>query len=104
MNPETVLDYAGNAVLIMLGLGLLLAFGRLVRGPSLADRVVAFDLMTLFVLGMVVTDSILTDEEAYVDAAIILALLTFIATIAFGRHLEMRAREGQRQEAAKHDS
>jgi multicomponent Na+:H+ antiporter subunit F len=104
VNGDTLLYYTCSVVLIMLGIGLLLGFARLVRGPSLADRVVAFDVMTLMVLGLVVTDTILTNEQAFVDAAIILALLTFVATIAFARHLELRAREGQRQEVPKDDS
>ena len=99
MNSEAILHNTAAVVLVILSIGLMLGFVRLVRGPSLADRVVAFDLMTLLVLGMVVADAILTGESAFVDAAIILALLTFIATVAFARHLELRAHEGQRQEA-----
>jgi multicomponent Na+:H+ antiporter subunit F len=82
-------------VLAMLSVALLLAFVRLLRGPSLADRVVAFDLLTLLVLGIVLADAVLTDQWVFLDAAILLALVTFIATVAFGRHLEKRAREAR---------
>lgn len=95
MNGELFLAWSTKIALAILAAALVLAFVRVLRGPSLADRVVAFDLMTLIVLGIVVADAVLTDREVIVDAAIILALLTFVATVAFARHLELRAREGQ---------
>ena len=92
-----LLGAAAPVVLVVLGMlsvAFLLAFLRLVRGPSIADRVVAFDLLTMIVLGIVAADAVLTDEWVFLDAAILLALLTFVATVAFGRHLEGRSRGG----------
>jgi multisubunit Na+/H+ antiporter MnhF subunit len=79
-------------VLAILGVAFLLTLVRLLRGPSLADRIVAFDLLTLIVLGMVIADAVLTDQRVFLDAAVVLALITFVATVAFGKHLERRAR------------
>jgi multisubunit Na+/H+ antiporter MnhF subunit len=79
-------------VLAILGVAFLLTLVRLLRGPSLADRIVAFDLLTLIVLGMVIADAVLTDQWVFLDAAVVLALITFVATVAFGKHLERRAR------------
>lgn len=83
-----------QAAMTAIGFAMLLSFTRLLRGPSLADRVVAFDLLTMQALGMICGAAILTRQWLFLDAAIILALLTFLATIAFARHIERTAREG----------
>lgn len=75
----------------MMAVALILATVRLLRGPTVPDRVVAFDLLTLHVLGLVCGTAILTEQWLFLDAAIILALMTFMATLAFARYLERRA-------------
>lgn len=84
----------------VLALAAVLAFVRLLRGPTLADRVVAFDLLTLLVLGILCDYAVLTDQWVFLDAAIILALLTFIATVAFATHIQ-RARRRPPQESPR---
>ncbi len=76
----------------MLIVALFLAFGRLVRGPSLPDRVVALDLTALLTAGIISVYAIDTNQGVFLDAAIVLALITFLGTIAFARYLERRAR------------
>lgn len=76
-----------GVVLGILGIGIVLAGIRLARGPTLPDRVVAFDLISVLVMGMITTIAILTDEWVFLDAVIILALLAFLATVAFARFI-----------------
>lgn len=76
----------------MLSLGMLLAFWRLVRGPSLADRVVAMDLLMLLGMGLVTVHAVLYQEPVLIDVAIVTALLAFLSTVAFARYLERRAK------------
>lgn len=83
---------AGGATLAMvvlgiLGLGIILAGIRLIRGPTIPDRVVAFDLIAVLVMGKITTIAILEDEWVFLDAVIILALLAFLATTAFARYI-----------------
>jgi multicomponent Na+:H+ antiporter subunit F len=78
-------------VFAMLTVSLFLAFFRLVRGPSLPDRVVALDLMAMLVVGMIATYEISTEEPVLLDAAIVLALIAFLGTVAFARYLERGA-------------
>lgn len=90
MNPpliETAL------AIMMVGAGL--AFIRLVRGPALPDRVVAFDLLSIQVLGIICGTAIITGRPSLLDAAIILALLAFLATVAFARYVERRVHNGR---------
>jgi multicomponent Na+:H+ antiporter subunit F len=72
----------------LLGLALMLAFVRLVRGPDLPDRVVALDLMTALVMGMIAAYGIGAGQPIFLDVAIVLALVSFVATVAFAAYLE----------------
>lgn len=87
MTPESFLEFCGRiaqgAILLALGLTLL----RLLRGPSLADRVVALDMLTLLGIGLIGVSSVLGREYAYLDVAISLALVGFLATVAFARYV-----------------
>jgi multicomponent Na+:H+ antiporter subunit F len=87
-----MLDTVTPVVLVMLSLALLVAFGRLALGPSLPDRVVATDLIGVLAVGIIVVSAAATAEQALLDAAIVIALIGFVATIAYARYVE-RGRE-----------
>ena len=76
----------------MLSLALLLAFVRLAMGPSVADRVVALDLIGVLSVGIIILYSVATELPVFLDAAIALALVSFAGTIAFARYVERSAR------------
>lgn len=71
---------------------LLLAFVRLVSGPTVADRVVALDLMAIISVGVIIVYDVATSLPVFLDAAIVLALVGFAGTIAFSKYLERRRR------------
>ncbi|HVL87722.1 MAG TPA: monovalent cation/H+ antiporter complex subunit F [Candidatus Thermoplasmatota archaeon] len=75
----------------ILGVALVLTFVRLLQGPSLPDRVVAFDLSTIIVLGILAVHSVASDTPVLLDVGIVLALITFLATIGFAQSLARRA-------------
>ncbi len=77
-------------ILPLLGLGLLITFVRVVRGPSLPDRVVALDLMATFIIAISAVYSIASNQPSYLDAAVVLALITFLGTVAFAYYLHRR--------------
>lgn len=89
----TVLEGAVLVASVMLALAVLLAFIRVLRGPSLPDRVVAFDLMATLAVGIMAVYTIYTEETVYLDVAIVLALVSFLGTVAFARYLEQRGRK-----------
>ncbi len=76
-----------------LTISLVLACIRLLKGPSLPDRVVALEMISLLVAGMILHQSISTNEAGLLDVAIIIALISFLGTVAFGLYLEKRAAE-----------
>jgi multicomponent Na+:H+ antiporter subunit F len=86
-----------RVVLGLLTLALVLAFVRMLKGPELPDRVVALDLMSALVSGMLGAAAVIYDEPVLIDIAIVVALITFLGTIGFARYIEKRA---QRQRKA----
>lgn len=72
------------------GIAMLFAMVRLLMGPSLADRVVALDLIAALAVGVIVVYSIYTREPMLLRAAIVVALIVFVGTVAFAMYLEKR--------------
>ena len=72
-----------DVILGALAVGLVLALVRLVRGPSLADRVVALDLLSTITVAAAGVYAIRYDETVYLDVAIVLALIAFVGTVGF---------------------
>jgi multicomponent Na+:H+ antiporter subunit F len=77
-------------VMPLLGLGLILAVARLIKGPSLADRVVALDLLMPIGIGFLAAYALLSGRMVVLDVAAVLALLAFLSTVAFATYLERR--------------
>ena len=91
MSGGGVLAIVDPVIFSMLSVALFLAFVRLVRGPSLPDRVVALDLIAALTLGFIAVYAIDTGERVFLDVAIVVALITFLGTVAFARYIERRA-------------
>jgi multicomponent Na+:H+ antiporter subunit F len=67
-----------------------LAFVRLVRGPTLADRIVAFDLIAATVAGIIVISGILENRPVLIDVTTIWAVIAFLSVIGFAYYIERR--------------
>ena len=74
----------------LLALAALATLVRLARGPSLGDRILALDMMSLIVAAAIAVFAVRTGLYLYLDIAVALALLAFLATIAFTRYLISR--------------
>ncbi|HWR50274.1 MAG TPA: monovalent cation/H+ antiporter complex subunit F [Bryobacteraceae bacterium] len=74
--------------LVMVSTALLLCLVRLVRGPTLPDRVVASDLMGVCSVGLIVLSAAATGERTFLDAAVVIALLGFLGTVAYARYAQ----------------
>ncbi len=70
------------------GVAFLLALFRFVKGPSPADRVVAFDVMTIVAITGIVLTALVEGRGIYLDVALIYALLSFLGVIVVARYLE----------------
>jgi multicomponent Na+:H+ antiporter subunit F len=83
-------DFVLTIIIPLVNVAIVLAFFRLVRGPSLPDRVVALDLIAALGIGMIAVYTIATDQPVFLDVAIVLALISFLGTVAFAYCLERR--------------
>lgn len=79
---------AAGGAMFLLSLALLLGLIRLIRGPELPDRVVALDLMSTVAVGIIAAYSVISGESSILDAALIVALIAFLGTVAFASYLE----------------
>ena len=79
-------------VVALLGLALaaVLAVLRLVRGPSVPDRVVALDNLLLVVVGGIATGAAATGDGAFLAVLVAVALLGFVGTVTVARFVERR--------------
>lgn len=77
------LDIAFGSV----ALALLAAAWRLVRGPDVPDRILALDAMYINAVAFIVLLGIRTESSAYFEAALLIALFGFVATVALARYV-----------------
>lgn len=82
--PLFVANVLGALLLLA---ALCLSFARILRGPTPFDRVIALDLIGGICLCLIVFFSIHFDQPVLLDAAFAIALVSFLATVAFARYL-----------------
>ena len=78
---------------VLLGLAMLATIVRIIRGPTLADRILALDTITILAVGVIGLFAATTGLTLYADIAIAVALVGFLSTAAFARYLLSRARK-----------
>jgi len=77
----------------ILALALGLTLYRLLRGPTVTDRIASLDLtaaITIITIGVLVVK---TNDASFLDVAVVLAIITFLSTVSFARYLERRAKD-----------
>ncbi len=87
MNLDTYISYF---LLPLLILSVLIIFIRFLKGPDIADRVIALDLLVTCSISLIAFVSITTDQPTFIDIAMIIALIGFLSTVAFSYYLEKR--------------
>lgn len=98
MTSAAFLDLSLYATAVMVLLSLAIGFVRLALGPTLADRVVALDMMTVTIIAVCGVVAVATGVYALLDVALVLALVGFLATVALARFAERR--DARQKEAA----
>lgn len=71
-------------------LAALLSAFRLFAGPSLPDRILALDTLSINALAVLVLIGIWQDTTLYFEAALLIALLSFVGTVALSRYVQRR--------------
>ena len=83
-----MVDFMITLAAMLAGVAFLLALWRFFQGPSDADRVVAFDTMTVISLTGIALIAYLDGRGIYLDVALVYALLSFLGVIVVARHQE----------------
>ena len=81
-----MLSVAVHITLIMFALAIALAACRLAIGPSLPDRILALDSLYVNTVAVAVLNGIRYDSFAYFEAALLVALMGFVSTVALARY------------------
>jgi multicomponent Na+:H+ antiporter subunit F len=108
MIAASVVSSAAMVALGILSIAFLLTVYRVVVGPTLPDRVLALDMLVAIAIGFIAVIAIKTGFTLYIDIAISLGLVGFLATVAFARFIltqaqsdaVRRARSGSDESAA----
>lgn len=81
-------------LLVTLLAGVVLAMGlatiRLLRGPTLADRVMALDVLVIAAVGGVALMALQTARAVFLDVAVAMAMVTFVSAVALAWYLERK--------------
>jgi multicomponent Na+:H+ antiporter subunit F len=83
-----MLDTVAQLTLVILAVTVIVTLVRLIKGPTLPDRVVAMDLLGVVVVGFIVVLAASTRVSATLDAAMVIALIGFVATVAYAVYVE----------------
>jgi multicomponent K+:H+ antiporter subunit F len=84
---SSFLAFCITSGVFILSLGMALCLVRVVRGPELADRVLAADLLALHVVGLVVLLTIYVGNLVFFDAALVVAIIGFVSTCGFAQYI-----------------
>lgn len=85
MPAADVLNWAMNLAFAAVALSQLLALVRLVIGPGTGDRILALDTMVVNAIGLIVLVGMSQGTQLYFEAALIIAMLGFVSTVAYAR-------------------
>lgn len=81
-------DLSSTVALTMLAVAAGLTFVRLAKGPTLPDRVIAIDLIGVLMVCLLAVTAGVTGEQSFLDVAMVVALISFVGTVAYARYIE----------------
>ena len=86
-----ILAWATAVAAVMAGVAMMLSAWRMVAGPTVPDRMVGVDTFSVSLIALVLILSVRLESKLYSDAALVVAALSFVGTVAVARFL-MRGR------------
>lgn len=99
MSGESVLEFSVLVAFAALSLSFLLTVVRVVKGPTLPDRILGLDMLVGVGIGFIAVTGIASGVTFNVDIAIALGLVGFLATVAFARFVLARGNAAADPEA-----
>jgi len=86
-STTNIILYISLGILVI---SLFLVFIRMFKGPSIQDRVVALDLTASIAMGFILIYGAMADKAIYFDIPVIIALISFIGTVAISTYLKQK--------------
>jgi multicomponent K+:H+ antiporter subunit F len=90
VTPQTLVMYAVVASMHVVGVAMLLALYRLVRGPTVPDRILALDTLFVATIAQLMLFGIYVGTAVYFEAALIIAMLGFVGTVVLSKYVLRR--------------
>ena len=87
MSATMILSWSLLAALVLLALAMVVVAFRMLRGPRAQDRIVAFDAFYVNAMLLLLVFGMRTGSTLYFEAALVIALLGFVATLALAKFL-----------------
>lgn len=90
MTPQSLVGAAVVASMCVVGLAMLLALLRLLRGPTVPDRVLALDTLFVATIAQLVLFGMHLNTAVYFEVALIIAMLGFVGTVVLSKYVIRR--------------
>lgn len=82
-----MLEISLQIALLLVSIALIMSFYRLYAGPSAPDRILALDTLYVNTIGLLVIAGILLDSALFFEAALLIAVMGFVGTVALSKYL-----------------
>ncbi|MCK0744432.1 K+/H+ antiporter subunit F [Chromohalobacter nigrandesensis] len=82
-----MLDFALKVSVVLFAIAVILNLYRVAVGPSLPDRILALDTMYVNSIALIVLFGIWLGHRTYFEAALLIAMLGFVSTVAVCKYL-----------------
>ena len=90
MTPQALVGGAVVASMVIVGLAMLMALVRLLRGPTVPDRVLALDTLYVATIAQLILFGMLLGSAIYFEVALIIAMLGFVSTVVLSKYVIRR--------------
>lgn len=77
-----------TSAIVIFGIALLLTLFRLIKGPTTADRVVAFDAVSAVLMSIVGVVSVMSHTFSFLDSILLIAIISFVSSVSISRFIE----------------
>lgn len=90
MNGYLIFETTLMVCMHLVGLAMLLALWRLLRGPTVPDRILALDTLSVTAIAELMLFGIHLDSAIYFEAALVIAMLGFCSTVVLSKFVLRR--------------
>ena len=90
MTPHALVAWAVVGSMHVVGVAMLLALYRLLRGPSVPDRILALDTLFVAAIAQLMLFGMHLNTAVYFEAALVIAMLGFVGTVVLSKYVMRR--------------